>query len=152
MILSFFVPSTRRGKSGKFLALPGRNELECVSRGNYNLAAKYKREEGRRVADIAAVAARKQGWHQPKGKVRISYLWIEPNDRRDQDNIRAYEKCLLDGLTPPKGGVNGGKKYGAGIIKDDSQKYIDGCTTSSIMVCNDQPGVYVRIEEVQYEY
>ena len=151
--LKFFVPSTRRGKNGKYLALPGRNELEAASRSGYQVASRLKRTEGQRVAEIAAIEAKKQGWKLPQNKVIIHYLWVEPNDHRDQDNITGYEKCLLDGLTPPKitlkNGKATGKKYGAGIIADDSQKYIYGCSVSTIEVSKSQPGVFVTIKEVE---
>lgn len=156
--LKFFVPSDRYGKNGKWLALPGRNELEAASRSGYQIANRLKRKEGERVAKIAAYEAKAQGWHIPENKVSIMLTWYEPNDRRDQDNIRGYEKCLLDGLTPPKitlkGGKPTGKLYGAGIIQDDGQKYIYNCSENIIIIDKKrQPGVEVFIRELEkYEY
>jgi Holliday junction resolvase RusA-like endonuclease len=72
------------------------------------------------------------------GKIVVHFHWVEPNRRRDFDNIVSFgQKWTLDAL----------KK--GGIIVDDSREYI-ARTTHDIAeeVCKDLPGVYVTLEEV----
>lgn len=133
MELSFFVPSDRYDSHGRPAPLPGRNEMENASRAIRYGGASMKRHYTELVAWHALAAMRQAGWEAPQGKVSIRFVWREVNSKRDQDNIRAFEKYLLDGL----------KK--AGAILDDSQRHIDGCTRSVIEVDKDHPGVAVFI-------
>lgn len=75
-------------------------------RGSYQPYAEMKRG----YTDLVSWEAREM----PKfdGEVEIEITWYEPNLRRDIDGISAGSKFILDGLVQ------------AGIIKDDSQKYV----------------------------
>lgn len=69
------------------------------------------------------------------GKALLRVTWVEPNMKRDVDNIRFAVKFILDAL----------KK--AGVIKDDSQRYIDGIA-DTYRLNRQNPRVVVEIEEV----
>lgn len=145
--LTFFVPSTRRHrKTGRPLPLPGRNELENDARSNRYAAGAAKREETERVAAICRAAMAEQGWSAPPEGVRVevSLVWSEVHGReshsaRDQDNITAYQKPLLDGLVM------------AGAIADDDQRHIAGCSRNYLRVDKENPGVLVELAEISDE-
>ncbi len=88
--------------------LPGMNEIIDDARSNKFKAATVKK----RWTQAIACLIRKR---KPiKGRCHIYFVWIEPNLRRDPDNIRAGAKMILDGMVD------------AGVIVKDSQKYIAG--------------------------
>ena len=68
---------------------------------------------------------------------RIGFDWIEPDKRRDMDNISAGKKFILDALV------------WAGVIADDSWKCVKGFMPESFRVIKDNPGVWVYIKEVE---
>jgi hypothetical protein len=59
-----------------------------------------------------ALAARQQSALPIKGEVYLEYIWRVKNRRRDQDNITAAQKYILDGLVA------------AGIIEEDNLKIV----------------------------
>ena len=65
--------------------------------------------------------------------VLIHYRWIEPNRRRDKDNVAFAKKFILDALQE------------AGVIKSDGWKM---CTPydAGFMVNRKRPRTVVRIE------
>lgn len=90
--------------------LPGTNEIIDAAkggRGRYQPYAQMKEEYTNLVAFLA-----KQLPHCEKATLKIT--WYEPNRKRDPDNIMGGQKFILDGLVL------------AGIIPNDSQKYIAG--------------------------
>ena len=66
---------------------------------------------------------------------RIGFDWIEPDKRRDMDNISAGKKFILDALV------------WAGVLQDDSWKCVVGFMPESFRVIKDNPGVWVYIKE-----
>lgn len=67
--------------------------------------------------------------------IRLNYLFIEPTNRRDKDNICAlFVKCFQDSLVR------------AGFLPDDSWKYIDNWYCD-FAVDKDNPHIEVRIME-----
>lgn len=66
--------------------------------------------------------------------VKLEFVYIEKNAKRDPDNIVFCKKFILDGM------VN------AGIIPNDTQKYIK-TWTEEWMVDKNNPGIEVYIEE-----
>ena len=143
--LVFFVPSARRDKKGRPLPLPGRNDLENDARANRYVAGKLKREETERVALICKTAMAQQGWEAPDAGVRVevTLLWSEmhgPENRsrcRDQDNISAYQKPLLDGIVA------------AGAIAGDGPGFIAGFSKNYLRIDKENPGVLVTLETLE---
>ena len=142
--LTFFVPSTRLDSKGRLLPLPGRNELENTARTNRQKAGKEKKDETERVKEICEAAMAEHGWEMPPDGVRVevTLLWSEmygpdvKNRCRDQDNITAYQKPLLDGIVK------------AGAIAGDGPAYIKGFSKNYLRYDRQNPGVLVTLETV----
>lgn len=139
MRLTFFVPSTRKDDKGRPKAHPGMNELISDARTNRFKSADEKKKDTKRVMDICSDAMSEQGWTMPPTgtKVEVTFLWSEVNANRDQDNITAFQKPLLDGIKE------------AGAIADDSQKCIRGCSKNFIRYDRYNPGVLVTLETTE---
>ncbi len=69
------------------------------------------------------------------GPVDIRILWVEPNARRDYDNIASGQKFVLDAL------VN------TGTIQGDSRKWIPEPVEHEFAVDKKDPRVEVTIDE-----
>ena len=91
--------------------LPTMNEIIASAkkgRGNYQPYSEMKREYTELIA-WTVISAKVPVFNSP----RLVITWYEKNKKRDMDNIVAGKKFILDGLVT------------AGIIKDDSRKYIN---------------------------
>lgn len=88
--------------------LPGMNEIIAAGRRNPYISARQKRDYQERL-EWAFI-------HQTKDKIEghctAFITFYEPNNRRDDDNVIAGCKFILDALVK------------VGIIKDDSPKYL----------------------------
>lgn len=115
--------------------LPGMNEILRL------------KGAGRRGGNFGYNAMKKKIHRQVWGEVRkrkidpvacarMDFLWVEPNRKRDKDNICAARKFVLDGLVE------------AGVLQGDGWKYIDGWT-DEFRVDKEKPGVKVTIFEVK---
>ena len=111
---------------------PGMNEIVAEAKkgkGKYQPYAQMKEKYTNMVAWVAA--------RMPKfNKIDVTITWVEPNMRRDPDNIMAAQKFILDGFVR------------AGIIKDDSQKYINSIT-HRFEADKRNPRVKVTLEEAE---
>lgn len=88
--------------------------------------------------DIVAIAIRQcmRGVKIEK-PVFMEYLWIEPNRRRDLDNISSFgRKVIQDALVD------------TGVLKDDGWKYVVGFS-DKFEVDKKEPRIEVRIKEVE---
>ena len=119
-----------------FFEIPGRlpNLNDIISaakkgRGKYQPYAIMKEQYTEEVAWCA------KGLPSFEGEVDINILWHEPNNRRDIDGIMAGAKFILDGLVM------------AGIIKDDSQKYVKSIN-HRFEIDRKNPRIEVEIKEV----
>ena len=99
------------------------------SKRHWACYSKTKREHTDNVANIIGKCPTYQ-------RVFINFQWIEPNKRRDPDNIASARKFVLDGMVK------------AGLIPDDSWNYIDGWT-DTFFVDKSRPGVIVEVSDVQ---
>ena len=88
--------------------MPGLNEYTKKNRNNWHAGARMKKRETERAA-WSAKAAHVPQFHKP---VVITIEWIEPNRKRDRDNIAFAKKFIFDGLKM------------AGIIRDDGPDYV----------------------------
>lgn len=70
---------------------------------------------------------------QLEGPVTIHYLWVEPDRRRDKDNIAFAKKFIQDALV------------GAGVLANDGWRHITGFT-DSFDVDAKNPRVEVTVE------
>ena len=90
-----------------------------------------KRQETSRCAQAAVYG----GVRPIKTPITIHFHWIEPNTRRDLDNIRFGAKYILDGLQE------------AGRLPDDGWDWVRGMS-DTFSVDKDNPRVEVTIMEV----
>lgn len=74
--------------------LPGANEAIGMASHNRYASGTLKRKETRRCA-LAAIA---EGLPKIMKPVKIHFKWIEPNRKRDIDNVRFGAKYIMDGL------------------------------------------------------
>ena len=113
--------------------LPGLNEIIAAAKSHY---AKYSNEKKEYTEEVAWLAK-----HARLPKFEKAYLvitWFEPDRRRDPDNIMAGQKFIMDGLVQ------------AGVIPDDSQKYIAGIV-HRFRVDRKNPRIEVEIRGVSGE-
>lgn len=120
------------------LTIPGTmnnlNDYISAERANRHKGAKMKASNG----DIVAMAI----WQCLRGvkiekPVFMEYLWVEPNRRRDLDNISSFgRKVIQDALVD------------TGILKDDGWKYVVGFS-DKFDVDKRNPRIEVRIREVE---
>ena len=107
--------------------LPGLNEFIKACKGNKNHAAAIKRCTER---DIALCV---------RGKVtepvHVTFVWLEPNRKRDKDNVAFAKKFILDALQ---------KK---GVLPKDNNRWISGFTDE--FVYGQGEGVIVTLEPDQ---
>ena len=89
---------------------PSRNELENLSRQHWSLGHKKKKE----MTNTVYYACKAQKLRKYRNeKIKLLCRFYEINNRRDPDNIFSGAiKAILDGIVK------------AGIINDDSQRYI----------------------------
>ena len=69
------------------------------------------------------------------GKVDIHFTWVEPNMKRDKDNIRFAAKFILDALVEQ------------GVIRNDNWQCIGGLT-DRFLVNRENPRIVVELEEI----
>jgi Holliday junction resolvase RusA-like endonuclease len=89
-----------------------------------------KDEHDRRVAWAAKAA----GIKPARGRIRYHVLWVEPNHRRDLDNVAFGKKFVQDGLVK------------AGILKNDTHHEIAGFS-DSFAYDSKRPRIEITIEE-----
>lgn len=115
--------------------LPGLNEYidaERAVKGKYKAAAMKKQAE-----NVIGYMVRTQlrGVHFTKPVV-IHYLWIEPNRRRDKDNIAFAKKFIQDSLVH------------CGVLENDGWNQIEYFTDDFAVDAKD-PRIEVTIEEFE---
>lgn len=111
--------------------LPGCNEYIGACRRHRHIGAKVKRT----TQDIIGWAIKAAKLKPMAGKVDVRFRWVEPNMRRDKDNIRFAAKFILDALV----------EYG--VLVNDNWTYI-GAMSDEFSVSKAQPRVVVELEEV----
>ena len=119
------------------LTVPGMlnnlNDYIAAERAHRQKGAKMKASNGDIVAVAISQCLRGVRIERP---VFMKYLWVEPNRRRDLDNISSCgRKVIQDSLVD------------AGVLKDDGWKYVVGFS-DSFEVDADNPRIEVLIREV----
>lgn len=110
--------------------LPGLNEYVNAERSNRHTAAKMKKDWEGRIALFLRTQCREQ-FEKP---VKLHFIWVEPNRRRDKDNIAWAKKLILDTLVRE------------GILAGDGWAHVEGFR-DEFLVGN--PGVIITIREVE---
>lgn len=112
--------------------LPGLNEYISAERANKYKGAKMKRD----CENIVVLAARKHlKGIKIKNPVEMHYLWIEPNNRRDRDNVAFAKKFIQDALVS------------AGVLEEDDYKHVVGFS-DRFGVDKNNPRIEIKIIEV----
>ena len=93
--------------------LPGLNEYINAERSDKHKAAALKRSTEQLIAYMAASQLRDASFTLP---VTMSYRWVEPNRRRDKDNIAFAKKFVQDALVS------------CGYLPDDGWRQIEHFT------------------------
>lgn len=120
MIQRFIIP-------GK---LPSLNGYTRSCRTNPYAGAKAKRETQERV--LWAIKAAKLVPMKPP--VLVGFEWVEPDMRRDKDNISSAKKYILDALVVSR------------MIDNDNWRWIAGNLPDTYKVNKQEPRVIVTIE------
>lgn len=123
---TFFIPGP----------LPGMNEIIDAARGKKMAAARQKEIWTVRVGNYVDLKMNQTGFKGFPGSVFSSYLWQEPNRRRDPGNIISGMKFVEDGMVK------------AGLITGDGWKQIAGFQHKWI-VDKKNPGVIVTVTSVE---
>ena len=115
--------------------LPGLNEYIDAERGK---KGKYKAASmKKRVEHIISLMIKSQLRDTRfTGPVVIHYTWIEPNKRRDKDNIAFAKKFIQDSLVR------------MGVLENDGWKHI-ACFTDDFKIDAKNPRVEVVIEDYE---
>lgn len=111
--------------AGRFCSLNEFYRLHHYAQG------KTKAEHEARVIQAAQLAG-----INPVARCTYSVLWVEPNHRRDLDNVAFGKKFIQDGLVK------------AGIIPNDTAEYIAGFSDSFAYDAKD-PRIIVTIHEIE---
>lgn len=113
--------------------LPGLNSYIDAERNHRQRAADLKR---RTESAIGLIARTQLGSVNIKSPVKMHYRWIEPNRRRDKDNIAFARKFVQDALVR------------AGYLKNDGWSDIAGFT-DEFGVDRHNPRIIIEIEETE---
>lgn len=112
--------------------LPGLNEYISAERRNKYQAASMKKQ----AEHIISIMIKSQlKGIKFSGPIIMNYKWIEPNRKRDKDNIAFAKKFIQDSLVH------------SGVIENDGWKNIE-YFTDSFDVDAKNPRVEVIIEEI----
>lgn len=93
--------------------LPGLNEYTKACRSNRGWQAGAKMKEEAEAQVIGAILTQLKGVRFPSS-VYITFTWIEPNNKRDLDNVCFAKKFILDALVK------------CGVLTNDNRKHVTG--------------------------
>ena len=110
--------------------LGGLNEYTLKCRTHYQAGAKFKKEQQQIVKNNIVA----QDLTQLKTPIFVKFKWIEPNKRRDFDNIAFAKKFFFDSLQE------------LDVIENDNWNYVSGFE-DTFDVDKENPRVEVTIYE-----
>lgn len=113
--------------------LPSFNDYNNISRRNKWEASNFKKS----VESDLVWCIKKSKVPKILLPVKINFLWIEKNKKRDLDNIFSAKKFILDALQK------------AGVLINDSQKYVVALSDELIVDKSKGDKVIVEIMEVE---
>ena len=111
--------------------LPSLNDYINKCRTNKYLAAKFKSD----TEEIIGVFIKKAKLGQITKPCEIHITWVEPNRKRDVDNIQSAQKYILDALVKE------------GILKNDTQKWVRQITHKILV--DEEPRILVVFKEIE---
>ena len=123
---------TMKNKFTIYGKLPSLNEYVLANRGNKYAGASMKKRAERAILNALSVSGIN---YQPE-PISLHITWFEPNNRRDLDNIQFGTKFIQDAMVK------------AGIIKDDSRKYVVGLE-HHVFTDKDNPRIEVEIRKAK---
>lgn len=109
--------------------LPSLNEYVAKCRSNKYEAAEYKRDIESEIIWLI------NGIKPIENPVFIDFIWYEPNQKRDKDNVCFAKKFILDAMQK------------AGVLKNDNNRFVLGFTDT--FVYNKTAQVVAKIREVK---
>ena len=116
--------------------LSGANEIKSANRSHWSVGAKLVKEDKERC--MWAIGRHGlDGTPRFKVPVTIAFVWIEPNAKRDIDNVTAGQKVILDALVL------------CGVIKNDTRQWIKGISHEFQEPNKIDPRIEVTVAEVQ---
>lgn len=112
--------------------LPGLNEL--IKQMNYNrFAGAALKKKYTHLCQYSIKSSNPQKFDIP---ITIEFTWVEPNLKRDPDNITAGAKFILDALVKE------------GVIPNDTRRWVHGISHIFETPDKHRPRVGVTIKEV----
>ena len=119
------------------LTIPGKlnnlNDYIAAERSNRYRGAKMKADNGNAVSLAVMQCMKGVRIRRP---VFMEYTWVEPDRRRDLDNISSFgRKVIQDALVE------------AGVLEDDGWKHVAGFS-DRFRVDKENPRIEVKIREV----
>lgn len=111
--------------------LEGLNAVIAANRSNKFIGAKVKRESTTLCAMAIRAAKLRKVEHYP---LTVCIDWVEPNNRRDPDNVASAKKFVFDALQE------------TGIIENDGQRQIRSLV-DTFSVDRKNPRVVVSLYE-----
>lgn len=112
--------------------LPGLNEYITAERSQKYVGARMRKDAEKRIELVAKSQLRGVRF---KGPVIMHYTWIEPNRKRDKDNIAFAKKFVQDALVH------------VGILRNDGWNHVENFT-DDFSVDKKNPRIEIRFEEV----
>lgn len=112
--------------------LPAMNEIIGANRRNFYMGNKLKQKTQQDI--MAQFLPQKRGMEFQE-KVNMRIWFYEPNQRRDEDNVKSGLKFLLDALQEIK------------ILKNDSPKYLH-IASDEVFVDRENPRIEIELEEI----
>lgn len=113
------------------MKLPSLNEYidACkIHKGKWNKGNQMKQDYQN---DMIMFLSKMPKYNNP---IKVHFLWIEENKRRDLDNVCFAKKFILDAMIK------------AGKLKDDNRKYVQGFTDN--FAYGKEAKVILEIEEI----
>jgi Holliday junction resolvase RusA-like endonuclease len=115
--------------------LSGTNDIIRLAAYNRYLGGAQRKREKDQC--YAAIMAQNQSVRARFTKpVRVSMAWIEPNGRRDLDNISGGQKVILDALVMAR------------VLPNDTREWLKGISHTFPPPDKSNPRIEVTVEEI----
>ena len=145
--LEFFVPTNRVSPGGARRGMDGLNEIIRSARAGAEVSNRVKAENEAWIAAHARRAMAECGWEAPDRRCTVEVEFVEPDLRRDDDNVFAGAKFVLDALCAPRRrGRYVQHAAGCSAIRDDDPAHVRLVTRRGACDRRD-PGMRVRVTE-----
>ncbi|HEY5234798.1 MAG TPA: RusA family crossover junction endodeoxyribonuclease [Rhabdochlamydiaceae bacterium] len=123
MIARFIIPGR----------LSGTNDI--IRMAAYNRFAGGARRKQEKTACAIQIERQNKQRIEFKNPVLVSFSWIEPNNKRDLDNITGGQKVIFDALVM------------LGILQNDTREWVRGISHSFPTPDKEKPRIEIEIRE-----